>query len=306
MTILEIFKTKARNKTANIGIGLGDNEEHNTKILSASIEFLKEYDSTIFIFGNEDAIEQIKSHRTPEIVHALNPSLKYVLSIGNPRIPTKNINFINSKEPEQEIVNFLKNNTIDAIVRGCISSNKFLNNLKHDLGISEITRLALLETYDGYQFFYGPIGIDECNDIQSKISFVEKAIKQLKYLEIEPKISVLSGGRIGDVGRNSQVDKSINFAEELVDYFKNQYLNLTINHDEILIENSIQNKSNVIIAPDGISGNLIYRTLVHLGGGKAYGAIYMDIDRVIIDTSRVGNISEIQGALLLALALALT
>jgi len=48
---------------------------------------------------------------------------------------------------------------------------------------------------------------------------------------------------------------------------------------------------------------LIYRTLVHLGGGKAYGAIYMGLKKNIIDTSRVGEISEIQGALLLALAL---
>ncbi|MFX1345221.1 MAG: phosphotransacetylase, partial [Promethearchaeota archaeon] len=60
---------------------------------------------------------------------------------------------------------------------------------------------------------------------------------------------------------------------------------------------------NIIIAPDGISGNLIYRTLVHLGGGKAYGAIYMNLEKVIIDTSRVGELSEIQGALLLALSL---
>jgi len=284
MTVFEIFKTKAKNKTANIGIGLGDNEEHNIKILNASIEFLKEYDATIFIFGNENVIERIKNHKISDT-------------------ETKKINFINSKEPEQEILNFLKNNMIDAIVRGCISSRKFLNNLKNSLGISEINRLALLETYDGYQFFYGPVGIDECNDVQNKIAFVKKAIKQLKYLEIEPKISVLSGGRIGDVGRDSQVDKSINFAEELIEYFKNLYPNLNINHDEILIENSIKNKSNVIIAPDGISGNLIYRTLVHLGGGKAYGAIYMDIESIVIDTSRVGNISEIFGALILALAL---
>jgi len=284
MTVFEIFKTKAKNKTANIGIGLGDNEEHNIKILNASIEFLKEYDATIFIFGNENVIERIKNHKISDT-------------------ETKKINFINSKEPEQEILNFLKNNMIDAIVRGCISSSKFLNNLKNSLGISEINRLALLETYDGYQFFYGPVGIDECNDVQNKIAFVKKAIKQLKYLEIEPKISVLSGGRIGDVGRDSQVDKSINFAEELIEYFKNLYPNLNINHDEILIENSIKNKSNVIIAPDGISGNLIYRTLVHLGGGKAYGAIYMDIEPIVIDTSRVGNISEIFGALILALAL---
>ena len=84
---------------------------------------------------------------------------------------------------------------------------------------------------------------------------------------------------------------------------KEKYVNITITHDEILIEKAIENKSNLIIAPDGISGNLIYRTLVHLGGGKAYGAIYMGLKHTIIDTSRVGDISEIHGALLLALAL---
>jgi len=76
-----------------------------------------------------------------------------------------------------------------------------------------------------------------------------------------------------------------------------------IEHSEILIENAIAKKTNLIIAPDGITGNLIYRTLVHLGGGKAYGAIYMDIERAIVDTSRVGDISEIRGALILAQSL---
>ena len=78
---------------------------------------------------------------------------------------------------------------------------------------------------------------------------------------------------------------------------------MEINHDEILIEKAIDDKSNLIIAPNGISGNLIYRTLVHLGGGKAYGAIYMDIGHIIIDTSRVGVFSEIYGGFILALAL---
>ncbi len=69
-----------------------------------------------------------------------------------------------------------------------------------------------------------------------------------------------------------------------------------------MIEKAIENKSNLILAPNGISGNLIYRTLVHLGGGKAYGAIYMGIDYNIIDTSRVGDFSEIYGGFILALA----
>jgi predicted methyltransferase MtxX (methanogen marker protein 4) len=133
--------------------------------------------------------------------------------------------------------------------------------------------------------------------------FVNKAIKQFEKLNVEPKISILSGGRLGDVGRDVIVDKTISIAEEVVAFLKKENPNLNINHDEILIENAIYNQSNLIIAPDGISGNLIYRTLVHLGGGKAYGAIYMDLNKVIIDTSRVGNLSEIHGALILALAL---
>ena len=99
------------------------------------------------------------------------------------------------------------------------------------------------------------------------------------------------------------MDISIEEANKVIDYFKKTHPNLNINHDEILIENAVSNKSNLIIAPNGISGNLIYRTLVHLGGGKAYGAIYMDLNKVMIDTSRVGDASEYLGALIMAKAL---
>ncbi|MFX1337361.1 MAG: methanogenesis marker protein Mmp4/MtxX [Promethearchaeota archaeon] len=285
MTLLEIFKSIAQLKNTNIGIGLAESEENNIKVLQASSKFLEEYNSKIFLFGDEKAIASIENQRIYE--------------------NNKNgIELVKSKNPESEIFNFLTNDIIDAIVRGNISSSKFLKNIKELFGISTINRLALLETYDGYQFFYGPVGIDECNSIESKIDFVNKAIRQLELLRIQPKISILSGGRLGDIGRDPIVDKTINIAEEVVEYLRKENPNLKIYHDEILIENAIQNKSDIIIAPDGISGNLIYRTLVHLGGGNAYGAIYMDINQTIIDTSRVGKLSEIEGALLLALALA--
>ena len=284
MSLLEIFISKAKNKNANIGIGLGDINEHNIKVLKASLEFLKEYNSTIFLFGNEIALNQVENNKD------------YKKS-------TSGIELVKSKNPEDEIFNFIKNNMINAIVRGNLSSSKFLKNVKALSNASEIDRLALLETYNGFQFFYGPVGIDECNTIDSKIGFINKAIKVLKSLNILPKISILSGGRMSDVGRDPTVDKSISIAEEVIQYLKKENSELIISHDEILIENAIVTKSNLIIAPDGISGNLIYRTLVHLGGGNAYGAIYMDLNQVIIDTSRVGNLSEIFGALILALAL---
>ncbi|MFX0186482.1 MAG: methanogenesis marker protein Mmp4/MtxX [Candidatus Hodarchaeota archaeon] len=285
MTIIEFFKSKAKNKNSNIGIGLGGSKEHDIKILKAILRFLEEYNSTIFIFGNEKAINHIKKSKFYENTN-------------------KRIELIKSNEPEKDIFKFLKNNKINVIVRGNLSSSKFLKNMKDILKISDINRLALMETHKGFQFFYGPVGIDECNNIKRKILFVNKAILELENLNIVPKISILSGGRLGDIGRDPIVDKSINIATKVVDLLKKENPDLEINHDEILIENAIWNKSNVIIAPDGISGNLIYRTLVHLGGGNAYGAIYMGLDEVIIDTSRVGKLSEIHGALILALALA--
>ncbi|MFX1480149.1 MAG: methanogenesis marker protein Mmp4/MtxX [Promethearchaeota archaeon] len=288
MSLIHKFELLAEGKSGNIGIGLGSSELHNQKILIASKNFLKKFSSRVYIFGNKDFINQIKK--------------------GIPSKYDSKIFFIESFEPEKDIFDYLEKNTINAIVRGSLSSSKFLVHSKNYLNLDTIKRLALLETVNRHQFFYGPVGVDECNNKESKLEFIESSIKQLENLGIEPLISVLSGGRIGDIGRNEKIDKSIRDGEEVVALLKKRYPKLNITHDEILIENAVANKSNLIIAPEGISGNLIYRTLVHLGGGRAYGAIYMVDDqkthrKIIIDTSRVGKLSEIQGALLLALAL---
>ncbi len=284
MKIIQKFELKAKQKRVNIGIGLGDSGYHNQKILKASLNFLEQYKSNIYVFGKigslNNLLEQIRNSKTK-----------------------LRVKFVECKDPEIYIFNYLKNNSIHAIVRGSLSSNIFLKNLKINLNVREINRLALLETFNGHQFFYGPVGIDECNSLEDKIIFLEAAIKELRRFDIVPKISILSGGRISDVGRDDKVDKTIKDANEIVKLLEKKYPNLMISHDEILIEKAIENKSNLIIAPDGISGNLTYRTLVHLGGGKAYGAIYMNLDRPIIDTSRVGKFYEVYGALLLAQAL---
>ncbi len=285
MSIIQKFELMSNKKSANIGIGLGTSDLHNQKILKASLDFLEDRTSTINIFGNKRSIVNINKQ-------VFNEKHK------------PDINLIECEEPEKKIFESLNNNTIDAIIRGSLSSSRFLGNLRKFLSIEKINRLTLLETVGGHQFFYGPVGIDECRNVEEKIEFIENALGEFEFLNINPNISVLSGGRRGDIGRDDKIDKSIRDGDKIVEILKERYPNLMINHHEILIESAVMNKSNLIIAPDGISGNLIYRTLVHLGGGKAYGAIYMGIKKVIIDTSRVGEISEIQGALLLALALA--
>lgn len=284
MSILEKFFQRTKDFEAKIGIGLGDSEVHNNKILEAAISTLEQKNNSIFLFGKKKSIDQV----------------------ANNTLFSKNKEFVTlveSDEPISEILNYLKTNQISCVVRGNLSSTQFLHGLQSVLNIPEINRLALLETFTGYQFFFGPVGIDECNDLDSKIKFINKAIKEIKALNLIPRINILSGGRIGDIGRNPKVDSSIEDAQKVIDHYRDKNSSLFVKHSEILIENAIAEKTNLIIAPDGVSGNLIYRTLVHLGGGKAYGAIYMDIDRTIVDTSRVGDISEIRGALILAQSL---
>jgi len=284
MSLLQKFESMSKGKSVKLGIGLGTSELHNQKILKACNDFLGEKKSRIYIFGNRRAILSIGKQNSYKD-HKLN------------------IKFIECEDAEMNIFESLNNNMIDAIIRGSLSSNKFLGNLRKFLNVQKINRLALLETAEGHQFFYGPVGIDECNNLADKLEFIEHALKEFELLNIKPNISILSGGRLSDIGRNDKIDNSIRDAEKIVEIMKTKYPGLSIKHNEILIEDAVMNKSNLILAPEGISGNLIYRTLVHLGGGKAYGAIYMGLKKAIIDTSRVGEISEIQGALLLALAL---
>ncbi len=280
MTILQKYEFAAKGKKSiNIGVGLGDSEYHNQKILTASLEFTKKFNSNVLLFGKKDFLKRL---------------LK----------PTPQMRLVECEVPEKSIVEFLLKNTIQAIVRGSLSSSKFIKNLKTTLRIKDFSRLAVLETFKKHQFFYGPVGIDECTNLKNKLLFLESSLKELQKIKIPPNISILSGGRLGDIGRDPTVDRTIQDADKIIKLMKGKYPNLQISHDEILIEKAIENKSNLIMAPDGISGNLIYRTLVHLGGGKAYGAIYMgDLPNAIIDTSRIGHKSEIYGALILALAL---
>jgi predicted methyltransferase MtxX (methanogen marker protein 4) len=56
-------------------------------------------------------------------------------------------------------------------------------------------------------------------------------------------------------------------------------------HFEILVEDAVK-ESELVIAPDGVAGNLMFRTLHFVGDRKAYGAPVVNIPKVFVDTSR--------------------
>jgi len=200
------------------------------------------------------------------------------------------IGVIESRDPGHALAEDLVAGKIGAAVRGTLPSNQTLRALKEATGAGHLERIALVETPSGTRFLLAPVGVDEGWTPDEKIALIGRGRVIAKKLNLPEKVAVLSGGRLGDVGRHPRVDASIGEAESVA--------RLTgATHYEILIEDAIKD-CGLVIAPDGISGNLIFRTLTLVGSGHGHGAPVVNIGRIFVDTSRASP--NYANALLLA------
>ncbi|MDH7508542.1 MAG: methanogenesis marker protein Mmp4/MtxX [Methanomassiliicoccales archaeon] len=183
----------------------------------------------------------------------------------------------------RRLVEALSSGEIDAAVRGNLDAHSTISAIKTIFSLDRIFRMALMQPRKGMIVLIGPVGVDEGWTVEDKIEMIDLGSRFLTNFNIEPKIGVLSGGRKGDRGRHPIVDKTLDDAEFIVRHFAGS--GLDVKDCEILIENAILDR-NLILAPDGISGNLIFRTLHFLGGWRALGAPVLNLEKVFIDTSR--------------------
>jgi len=195
--------------------------------------------------------------------------------------------------PEQAMAEDLIAGRIDAAVRGTLPATATHKALMRAAGVDHLERIAFLETPGGKKFLLAPVGIDEGWTVPQKLELIRKGRAIAKKFGLAEKVGVLSGGRLGDVGRHPKVDTSMADAELVAKLGD-------ATHHEILIENAIED-CGLIIAPDGISGNLVFRTLTLLGGGFGHGAPVVNISRIFVDTSRASP--NYTNALLLAASL---
>ena len=180
----------------------------------------------------------------------------------------------------------LKKGKMDAAVRGGMSSSKLLPILKKAFKLSDIQRTVLLEPAGKKMIFVAPVGIDEGWTVSQKYELAVKSVRLMRRIGMGERIAVMSGGRDDDKGRNDIVDRTIDDAAELVKRLNKEGYDAY--NAEILIESAVD-EADLLIAPDGISGNLIFRTLHFLGNAKALGAPVLNMDKVFVDTSRVKN-----------------
>ena len=225
---------------------------------------------------------------------------------------------------EDELIEAFKNPEIDAVIRGSLKASKVIKAIKEFKSDKTINRTTYINTEDDesfskdYEFLLAPVGIDEGKNIEEKVTLAIQAANFIQYLGKKPKIAVLAEGRKDDLGRSERIDESLISSDELtnrlietfkeLDNFDNGSdeisKNYSIKNYYILLEQAIEDGYNIILANDGIFGNIMFRTLVLLDKWPSYGAVTLGIDEIFIDTSRDQTVEGYVRSLKLAYRLA--
>ncbi|MBE6497407.1 MAG: phosphotransacetylase [Methanobrevibacter sp.] len=183
---------------------------------------------------------------------------------------------------DDDLAKAILNSDIDAVVRGSLPASGVIKKVKKDF--PEISRATYVNG-NGHEFLLTPVGIDEGNTVGEKLNMAINCGEFLEKLGKDPKIAVLADGRKGDYGRSERISSSIDESEKLTQLIE-ENTNFEVKNYYILIEQAIKDNCNVIIAPDGIIGNIIFRTLILVNSWPSCGAITFGINGIYIDTSR--------------------
>ena len=207
---------------------------------------------------------------------------------------------------EDELIEAFKNPEIDAVIRGSLKASKVIKAIKEFKSDKTINRTTYINTEDDesfskdYEFLLAPVGIDEGKNIEEKVTLAIQAANFIQYLGKKPKIAVVAEGRKDDLGRSERIDERLISSDELtnrliepfneLDNFDNDSAELSKNYSiknyYILLEQAIEDGYNILLANDGIFGNIMFRTLVLLDKWPSYGAVTLGIDEIFIYTSR--------------------
>jgi predicted methyltransferase MtxX (methanogen marker protein 4) len=254
--LIGLIEKNAVSKHATVAMGVRDPDPETVKCAAAAVE--KEYADVILV-GSKSEIE--KASRIYYNVKEDEPLL----------LPFQ---IIDTDTPEDELVSLLVSGKVDAAIRGTANASDSLSNLKKACHIDKIHRIAILLTKYGSPFFFAPVGIDEGTTVDDKIEFICLGTHLLKRLGVSPHVGLISSPDVEGQKEAAEIVRIVTEEKKLhvVDY-------------KLDLEEAFEH-SNFIIAPNGITGNLIFRALTFLGGGDGLGAPILMDRHVFVDTSR--------------------
>lgn len=188
-----------------------------------------------------------------------------------------------SSSPWEDLVQLLKEGVVDSAVRGNLSSRKTVQELRNAFGCKNLCRASLLEL-DGNLVMLAPVGIDEGETREDLLEVVTGCSRLALRLGIIFKVGVISGGRLEDKGRSPRVDSMLEESNVLVRELGSRGIE-AVNFG-VEIERAVDEGFTLILAPDGIFGNLMFRSMVLIGKVQSYGACATALPKTFVDTSR--------------------
>ena len=196
---------------------------------------------------------------------------------------------------DEDLIKAVLDSKIDGVVRGSLPASNIMKELKeHYPNLSRATYV----NGNGHEFLLTPVGIDEGTSVEERYEIAMHCVDFFKKVGKTPKIAVLAEGREDDFGRGKEVSNSIKESKKLTKLLQ-ENTDAEVKNYFILIEKAINDECNIIIAPNGRVGNIIFRALVLLNSWPSYGAVTFGIDRTYIDTSRDQSIEGYVRSLIL-------
>lgn len=188
-----------------------------------------------------------------------------------------------SPSPWEDLAHLLKEGVVDSAVRGNLSSRKVVQELRGAFCCKNLCRASLLEV-DGKLVMLAPVGIDEGESQEDLLEIVTGCSRLASRLGIPFKAALISGGRLEDRGRTPRVDSMLEKTDALVGILRSKGIE-AVNFG-VEIERAVDEGFTLILAPDGVFGNLMFRSLVLVGKVQSYGACATALPKTFVDTSR--------------------
>ena len=182
------------------------------------------------------------------------------------------------------LVGALLEGRVDAAVRGTLPSKDTLPPLMEACGSRSPMRAALMASGGHGDFLLAPVGIDEGRDMAERWSLLRAAAALLGSLGETPRVAVMSRGRPEDVGRGEAIAQSHRDCETLRASAEAE--GMLAECVGIQLERAVCGH-NLVLAPDGVTGNLVFRSLHLVAGHDSWGAVALGVlPRVFVDASR--------------------
>lgn len=173
---------------------------------------------------------------------------------------------------DEDLIKAVLDKKIDGVIRGSLPASNIMKELKEKY--PNLSRATYVNG-DGYEFLLTPVGIDEGNTVDERYEMTMQCVEFLKKVGKTPKIAILAEGREDDFGRGKEVSNSIKESKKLTKLIQ-ENTDENVKNYFILIEKAIKDKCNVIIAPNGRVGNIIFRTLVLLNYSQVMGQLPLE------------------------------